>query len=126
VRGARAVLLTILLAGLVAVVQQGLVRLVQGSGAAPEPAVILILLLAAFLGLLTGVATRALNLPGAVAPTSLVMAWTVAPVIFGALPWPIFQALGGDAAIDPTESLALAVAAIAAAITLGVQIPNGD
>jgi len=126
VRGARAVLLTILLAGLVAVIQQGLVRLVQGSGAAPEPAVILILLLAAFLGLLTGVATRALNLPGAVAPTSLVMAWTVAPVIFGALPWPIFQALGGDAAIDPTESLALAVAAIAAAITLGVQIPTGD
>jgi hypothetical protein len=126
VRGARAVLLTILLAGLVAVIQQGLVRLVQGSGAAPEPAVILILLLAAFLGLLTGVATRAMNLPGAVAPTSLVMAWTVAPVIFGALPWPIFQALGGDAAIDPTESLALAVAAIAAAITLGVQIPNGD
>lgn len=125
-RGARAVLLTILLAGLVAVLQQGLVRLVEGSGAAPEPAVILILLLAAFLGLLTGVATRALNLPGAVAPTSLVMAWTVAPVIFGALPWPIFQALGGDAAIDPTESLALAVAAIAAAITLGVQIPNGD
>jgi hypothetical protein len=126
VRGARAVLLTILLAGLVAVIQQGLVRLVQGSGAAPEPAVILILLLAAFLGLLTGVATRAMNLPGAVAPTSLVMAWTVAPVIFGALPWPIFQALGGDAAIDPTESLALAVAAIAAAITLGVQIPHGD
>jgi hypothetical protein len=125
-RGARAVLLTVLLAGLVAVIQQGLVRLVQGSGAAPEPAVILILLLAAFLGLLTGVATRAMNLPGAVAPTSLVMAWTVAPVIFGALPWPIFQALGGDAAIDPTESLALAVAAIAAAITLGVQIPSGD
>jgi len=126
VRGARAVLLTILLAGLVAVIQQGLVRLVQSSGAAPEPAVILILLLAAFLGLLTGVATRALNLPGAVAPTSLVMAWTVAPVIFGALPWPIFQALGGDAAIDPTESFALAVAAIAAAITLGVQIPSAD
>lgn len=125
-RGARAVLLTILLAGLVAVVQQGLVRLVQGSGAAPEPAVILILLLAAFLGLLTGVATRALNLPGAVAPTSLVMAWTVAPVIFGSLPWPIFQALGGDAAIDPTESFALAVAAIAAAVTLGVQIPTTD
>ena len=125
-RGARAVLLTILLAGLVAVLQQGLVRLVEGSGAAPEPAVILILLLAAFLGLLTGVATRAMNLPGAVAPTSLVMAWTVAPVIFGALPYPIFQALGGDAAIDPTESLALAVAAIAAAITLGVQIPNAD
>jgi hypothetical protein len=126
VRGARAVILTVLLAGLVAVVQQGLVRLVQGSGAAPEPAVILILLLAAFLGLLTGVATRALNLPGAVAPTSLVLAWTIAPVIFAALPWPIFQALGGDAAIDATESLALAVAAIAAAITLGVQIPTSD
>jgi hypothetical protein len=126
VRGARAVLLTILLAAGVAVVQQGLVRLVEGSGAAAEPAVILILLLAAFLGLLTGVATRALNLPGAVAPTSLVLAWTVAPVIFAALPWEIFQALGGDAAIDVTESLALAVAAVAAAITLGVQIPDGD
>lgn len=125
-RGARAVVLTILLAAGVAVVQQGLVRLVEGSGAAAEPAVILILLLAAFLGLLTGVATRALSLPGAVAPTALVMAWTVAPVIFAALPWEIFQALGGDAAIDPTESFALAVAAIAAAITLGVQIPNGE
>jgi hypothetical protein len=125
-RGARAVILTLLLAGAVAVVQQGLVRLVEGSGAADQPAVVLILLLAAFLGLLTGVATRALNLPGAVAPTALVMAWTVAPVIFAALPWEIFRALGGDAAIDPTESFALAVAAIAAAITLGVQIPNGE
>jgi hypothetical protein len=125
-RGARAVLLTILLTGVVAVVQQGLVRLVQGSGAAQEPAVILILLLAAFLGLLTGVATRALNLPGAVAPTVVVLAWTLAPVIFSALPWEIFQTLGGDAALDTTESLALAMAAVAAAITLGVQIPDGD
>jgi hypothetical protein len=118
--------LTILLTAVVAVVQQGLVRLVQGSGAAQEPAVILILLLAAFLGLLTGVATRALNLPGAVAPTVVVLAWTLAPIIFGALPWPIFQALGGDAALSGTESLALAMAAVAAAITLGVQIPDGD
>ena len=125
-RGARAVLLTILLAGLVAVVQQGLVRLVEASGAAAEPAVILILLLAAFLGLLTGVATRALNLPGAVAPTVIVLAWTLAPVIFAALPWEIFQALGGDAALDATESLALAVAVVASAITLGVQIPSSD
>ena len=38
-RGARAVLLTILLTGVVAVVQQGLVRLVEGSGAADQPAV---------------------------------------------------------------------------------------
>ena len=125
-RGARAVLFTILLTAVVAVVQQGLVRLVEGSGAAPEPAVILILLLAAFLGLLTGVATRALNLPGAVAPTVVVLAWTLAPVIFLALPWEIFQALGGDAALSATESFALAMAAVAAAITLGVQIPNGD
>jgi hypothetical protein len=116
----------VLLTAVVAVVQQGLVRLVQGSGAAEDPAVILILLLAAFLGLLTGVATRALNLPGAVAPTVVVLAWTLAPVIFGALPWPILQALGGDAALDPTESMALAMAAVAAAITLGVQIPNGE
>ena len=120
------VLLTILLTGAVAVVQQGLVRLVEGSGAAQEPAVILILLLAAFLGLLTGVATRALNLPGAVAPTVVVLAWTLAPVIFSALPWEIFQTLGGDAALSGTDSLALAMAAVAAAITLGVQIPNGD
>jgi hypothetical protein len=125
-RGARAVLLTILLAGVVAVVQQGLVKLVNVSGAAAEPAVLLILLLAAFLGLLTGVATRALNLPGAVAPTVIVLAWTLAPVIFSALPWEIFQALGGDADLTGTESAALAVAAVAAAITLGVQIPNGD
>jgi hypothetical protein len=126
VRGARAVLLTLLLTAVVAVVQQGLVRLVEGSGAAQEPAVILILLLAAFLGLLTGVATRGLNLPGAVAPTVVVLAWTLAPVIFAAMPWPIFQALGGDAALSGTESLALAMAAVAAAITLGVQIPDGD
>ena len=32
----------------------------------------------------------------------------------------------GDAALTATESLALAMAAVAAAITLGVQIPNGD
>jgi hypothetical protein len=120
------VLLTILLTGVVAVVQQGLVKLVEGSGAAAEPAVILILLLAAFLGLLTGVATRALNLPGAVAPTVVVLAWTLAPVIFSALPWEIFQALGGDAALSATESLALAMAAVAAAITLGVQIPSSE
>ena len=125
-RGARAVLFTILLTAVVAVVQQGLVKLVEGSGAAPEPGVILILLLAAFLGLLTGVATRALNLPGAVAPTVVVLAWTLAPVTFSALPWEVFQALGGDAALSATESLALAMAAVAAAITLGVQIPNGD
>ncbi len=125
-RGARAILLTLLLTGVVAVVQQGLVKLVQGSGAAQEPAVILILLLAAFLGLLTGVATRALSLPGAVAPTVVVLAWTVAPVIFAALPWAIFQALGGDADLTGVESVALAVAAVAAALTLGVQIPNGD
>ncbi len=125
-RGARAVLFTIGLTGVVAVVQQGLVRLVESSGAAEQPAVILILLLAAFLGLLTGVATRALNLPGAVAPTVVVLAWTLAPPIFSALPWEIFQALGGDAALSATESLALAMAAVAAAITLGVQIPNGD
>ena len=125
-RGARAVVLTILLAAGVAVVQQGLVRLVEGSGAAAEPAVILILLLAAFLGLLTGVATRALNLPGAVAPTALVMAWTVAPGhLRRRCRGRSSRALGGDAR-SHRESVALAVAAIAAAITLGVQIPNSD
>jgi hypothetical protein len=82
--------------------------------------------MAVFQGLLTGVATRALNIPGAVAPTVIVLAWTLALVIFGALPWGIFQALGGDAAVSPTESLALTMAAVAVAVTLGVQIPDGD
>ena len=66
--GARVVVLVALLAIGVAVVDQGLVRLVDASGARDQPAVILVLLLSAFLGLLTAVVCRALNLPGAVAP----------------------------------------------------------
>ena len=47
-----------LLAVGVAVLQRGLVGLVEASGARDQPAVILILLLAAFLGLLTAVAVQ--------------------------------------------------------------------
>ena len=125
-RGLRAAILAILLAAGVAVIQQALVRLVEGSGAAVEPARVLILLLAAFLGLLTAVATRSLNLPSAVAPTALILAWTIMPPIFAALPWEIFHALGGDAQLTVTEALALAVSALAATVTLSVQVPDRE
>ena len=61
-------------------------RLVEASGAKDQPAVILILLLAAFLGLLTAVVVRAMRLPGAVAPTVLVIGWIVVPPLLRAIP----------------------------------------
>ena len=71
--GVRPVLLGALLAVAVAIAYQGVVRLVEASGARDQPALILILLLAAFLGVLTAVVTRMLRLPGATAPTVLVL-----------------------------------------------------
>ena len=64
--GSRSVFLGALLALGVAILQEALVRLVDASGARDQPAVILVLLLAAFLGLLTAVTVRGLRLPGAV------------------------------------------------------------
>ncbi len=118
--GARSVLLGALLALAVAIAYQGVVTLVEASGARDQPAVILILLLAAFLGVLTAVATRMLRLPGATAPTVLVLGWTLVPLILAAIPSPATQLFGGDAALSSGQALALATATVAAAVTLGV------
>jgi len=119
--GARAAIVAGVLALGVAVLGQGLVRLVEASGAKDQPAVVLILLLAAFLGLLTAVVTRSMRLPGAMAPTVLVLGWIVVPPLLGAIPSGATQYFGGDAALTAADAVALAVAVIAAAVTLGVQ-----
>lgn len=118
--GARAAVLGALLALGVAIAEQGLVRLVDASGARNQPALILVLLLAAFLGVLTAVLTRTLRLPGATAPTVLVLGWTLVPAILAAIPSAATALFAGDAALTAGEALSLAAATIAAAITLGV------
>jgi TM2 domain-containing membrane protein YozV len=118
--GARSAILGILLALAVAIAYQGVVRLVQASGARDQPALILILLLAAFLGVLIAVATRMLRLPGATAPTVLVLGWTLVPVILAAIPSEATQLFAGDGALSANQALALATATVAAAVTLGV------
>lgn len=123
--GARSAILGLILAIAVAVAEQGLVRLVSASGAKDQPAVVLVLLLAAFLGVLTAVATRTLRLPGATAPTVLVLAWTLVPAALAAVPSAATGMFAGDAALTASEALALAVATIAAAITLGVPADRG-
>ena len=119
--GARTAILAAFLALGVAVLQQGLVQLVEASGARDQPAVVLILLLAAFLGLLTAVVTRALRVPGAMAPTVLVLGWIVVPPLLKAIPSAATQYFAADAALTAPDAVALAVAVIAAAVTLGVQ-----
>ena len=118
--GIREAFLGAILALLVTVAQQGSVRLVEASGAKDTPSLILILLLAAFLGVLTAVATRMMRLPGATAPTVLVLGWTLVPAVLGAIPAPAAELFASDAALSGSEALGLAVACIAAAITLGV------
>jgi len=119
--GARTSSLAAILAVGVALVQQGLVKLVEASGARDQPAVVLVLLLAAFLGLLTAVVTRAMRLPGAVAPTVLVLGWIIVPPLLGAIPSAATSTFGGDAALGAADAVALTVAVLAAAVTLGVQ-----
>jgi hypothetical protein len=119
--GARIVFFAILLAVGVAVVDQGLVSLVEASGAKDQPALILILLLSAFLGLLTAVLSRALDLPGAVAPTALVLGWIVVPPVLGAIPSELTDFFAGDAALTTAEAVALVVAVVSAAVTLAVS-----
>jgi len=118
--GVRPAVLGALLAVAVAVAYQGIVRLVEASGARDQPALILILLLAAFLGVLTAVATRMLRLPGATAPTVLVLGWTLVPVVLAAIPSAATQLFAGDADLTGGQALALATATVAAAVTLGV------
>ena len=119
--GARSTFLGAFLALGVAALQEGLVRLVEASGARDQPAVVLILLLAAFLGLLTAVGVRALRLPGALAPTVLVLGWIVVPSLLHAIPSAATQYFASDASLTAPEAVSLAVAVIAAAVTLGVQ-----
>ncbi|MEO8251843.1 MAG: hypothetical protein ABI978_07770 [Chloroflexota bacterium] len=119
--GARSTLVGALLALGVAVVHVGLVRLVDASGARDQPAVILVLLLAAFLGLLTAVVVRALRLSAAAAPTVLVIGWIVVPPLLKAIPSAATQYFASDAALTAPDAVALAVAVLAAAVTLGVQ-----
>jgi hypothetical protein len=118
---ARTIFLTAALALAVAVLERGLIRLVEASGAANQPAVILILLLSAFLGLLTAVLTRSLRLPGAIAPTALVLGWILVPAILGAIPGQAFSGFRGGIGLDAREAIALLVAVVAATVTLGVQ-----
>ncbi len=118
--GIREVVIGAFLALLVTMAQQGMVRLVQSSGAESGPAVILVLLLAAFLGVLTAVATRMARLPGATAPTVLVLGWILVPAALSAIPAPAAQLFASTAALDGTQAYALVVATVAAAITLGV------
>jgi hypothetical protein len=119
--GARSAVLAAILGLGVAVVEQGLVRLVEASGAKDQPAVVLILLLAAFLGLLTAVMVRAMRLPGALAPTALVLGWVVVPPLLKAIPSAATQSFAADSSLSAPTAVALAVAVIAAAVTLGVQ-----
>ena len=118
--GLRSAILGALLALLVTVAYQAVVGLVDASGARDQPALILILLLAAFLGVLTAVATRMLRLPGATAPTVLVLGWILVPVILAAIPSAATDLFAGDAALAANQALALATATVAAAVTLGV------
>jgi hypothetical protein len=118
---ARTIFLTVLLSLAVAVLERGLIRLVQASGAQDQPGDILVLLLSAFLGLLTAVLTRSMRLPGAIAPTALVLGWILVPAVLGAFPGEALSAFRGDVGLDPREAIALVVAVIAAAVTLGVQ-----
>jgi len=118
--GVRSAALGALLALAVTIAYQGVVSLVEASGARDQPALILILLLSAFLGVLTAVVTRMLRLPGATAPTVLVLGWTLVPLILLAIPSAATQLFAGDAALSSGQALALATATVAAAVTLGV------
>lgn len=118
--GARSAVLGVLLAIGVTVAYRGIVSLVDASGASDQPAVILILLLSAFLGVLTAVVTRMLRLPGATAPTVLVLGWTLIPILLAAIPSAATQLFGADGALSSGQALALATATVAAAVTLGV------
>jgi F0F1-type ATP synthase membrane subunit a len=120
VTGARAGAMSVVLALAVAISEQGLVRLVDASGAKDQPALVLVLILAAFLGVLTAVITRMLRLPGATAPTALVLGWILVPPVLGAIPSAATHLFARSAALDVNQALALAVATVAAAVTLGV------
>lgn len=118
--GVRSAALGAVLALAVTISYRAVVSLVEASGARDQPALILVLLLSAFLGVLTAVVTRMMRLPGATAPAALVLGWTLVPLILQAIPSAATQLFGGDAALSSGQALALATATVAAAVTLGV------
>ncbi|MDH4334195.1 MAG: hypothetical protein OEW24_02880 [Chloroflexota bacterium] len=122
--GARSIFLGAILAVAVAMLDQGLVRLVEASGARDQPAVVLVLLLSAFLGLLTAVLTRAVDLPGAMAPTVLVLGWIVIPPLMGLIPSQATEIFAGSAELTATQATALVVSVLSATVTLGVSGTN--
>ena len=118
--GARTIGLGIVIAVAVTVAYRGIVNLVDASGAREGPALVLVLLLSAFLGVITAVVTRTLRLPGAIAPTALVLGWTLIPVVLAAIPSAATRLLGSSGALETGQALALATAVVAATVTLGV------
>ena len=118
--GARAGLIGVVLALAVAICEQGLVRLVDASGAKDQPALVLVAAPRRLPGVLTAVITRMLRLPGATAPTALVLGWILVPPLLAAIPSAATDLFAGSAALDVNQALALAVATVAAAVTLGV------
>lgn len=118
--GARSIAFAAVLALLVTIAYQAIVSLVEASGARDQPALVLVLLLSAFLGVLTAVVTRMLRLPGATAPTVLVLGWTLVPIILGSIPSEVTAGFVGRGALSAGQALALATATVAAAVALGV------
>lgn len=120
--GLRSVLLGAALALAVAFAQEGLVRLVDASGAQDQPAVVLVLLLSAFLGLLTAVVTRSLQLPGEIAPTVLVLGWIAVPPLLSLIPSAATSFFAASARLSAQEAVALVIATLAATATLAVAV----
>jgi hypothetical protein len=61
-----------------------------------------------------------LRLPGATAPTVLVLGWTLIPIFLAAVPSAATELFAGDGTLTSGQALALATATVAAAVTLGV------
>ena len=62
-----------------------------------------------------------MRLPGAIAPTVLVIGWIIVPPLLRAIPASATQYFASDASLTAANAVALAVAVLAAAVTLGVQ-----
>ena len=62
-----------------------------------------------------------MDLPGAIAPTSLVLGWVVVPPLLAAIPSQATEFFAVSPGLSATEATALAVAVIAAAVTLAVS-----
>jgi hypothetical protein len=120
--GLRSSLLGAALALAVAFGHEGLVRLVDASGARDQPALVLVLLLSAFLGLLTAVVARSLQLPSATAPTVLVLGWIAVPPLLALIPSAATDLFPATARLSAQDAVALVIATLAATATLAVAV----